>query len=264
MIAARPMNPPGSHSISRPALSSAFTLIELLVVIAVIAILSALLLPALSSAKERARRTSCLNQVRQFVLAAHLYADDHEQRLPRGGTDNQNTNDTHTAILSTSMRGSLLGYTNPLKVLDCPSLARWFEVQEGWRMHPDYGIAVGYHYLGGHSNTPWPLTGHIKYSWISPQLTTDDPSLPLVADLNVFAYSFQRILAPHTARGPLIREETYFEKHPEAYDQTPVNIGAQGGNVGLLDGSVTWRNVNKMRTYRASQLWDADGSFGLW
>lgn len=69
-----------------------FTLIELLVVIAIIGILSALLLPALSSAKERARRAACLNNIRQFVLAAHLYADDNDQRLPRGETDNRNTN----------------------------------------------------------------------------------------------------------------------------------------------------------------------------
>ena len=59
-----------------------FTLIELLVVIAIIAILAALSLPALSRAKDRARRTSCVNNLRQVNLAIHLYADDWSDSLP--------------------------------------------------------------------------------------------------------------------------------------------------------------------------------------
>jgi hypothetical protein len=113
-------------------------------------------------------------------------------------------------------------------------------------------------------NTPWAPAGKVTNTWISPQKTADNPALAIVADLNVYAYSYQRILAPHTARGTVIRDEGYFEAHPEAYQQTPADLGASGGNVGLLGGSVTWTPISRLRAYRSSQVWGADGSFGLW
>ena len=59
-----------------------FTLIELLVVIAVIAILAAMLLPALARAKESARRVRCASNLKQIVLAAGIYADENNDRFP--------------------------------------------------------------------------------------------------------------------------------------------------------------------------------------
>ena len=240
-----------------------FTLIELLVVIAIIAILSAILLPALGGAKERAKRTSCINNLRQFSIAVKLYAVDHDNKLPRGGTDNGNKEDTHTPILSSETKTNILDYAVQLKSLDCPNLARWMENRQGWREHDSYGVAIGYHYMAGHLKTPWePVAG--TNQWVSPQTDFDNPGLVLLADLNVQAYSFQRILAPHTAHGPEVRDEAYFGDNDNAYSETPLSIGAQGGNVGLLDGSVSWRPKSELKAYRSSRMWGSDGAVGYW
>ena len=65
----------------RKAWARGFTLIELLVVIAIIAILAALLLPALSAAKQKSRRVACLNNLRQLTFACKMYADDSAGQL---------------------------------------------------------------------------------------------------------------------------------------------------------------------------------------
>jgi prepilin-type N-terminal cleavage/methylation domain-containing protein len=242
-----------------------FTLVELLVVIAIIAILASLLLPTLTLAKEHSRRASCLNGVRQLILATHLYASDYQDFLPRPGTDAADQRDTHTPILSSLTKTNILKYAQPLRALDCPNLQKSFEKGNDWRIQPGYGIAIGYHYLGGHINTPWEPPKGTTNTWISPQKSSESPLTPLIADLNIYAYSFDRILAPHTAHGPVVWENRYFQLHLKlARTQTPKDAGGQGGNVGRLDGSASWRPFSSMRIYRTSQLWGDDGSFGFW
>ena len=73
-------------SLGRNSRAHGFTLIELLVVIAIIAILAAILLPALRAAKERARAAGCLSNTRQLMLGWLIYADDNDDALMAAGS----------------------------------------------------------------------------------------------------------------------------------------------------------------------------------
>jgi prepilin-type N-terminal cleavage/methylation domain-containing protein/prepilin-type processing-associated H-X9-DG protein len=73
----------GKNREKSPSKALAFTLIELLVVISIIGIISALLLPALAGAKERAKRTQCMSNLRQINMALRMYADINKDKLPQ-------------------------------------------------------------------------------------------------------------------------------------------------------------------------------------
>jgi prepilin-type N-terminal cleavage/methylation domain-containing protein len=242
----------------------AFTLIELLVVIAIIAILAALLLPALSGAKEKGRRASCKNSERQFILALHMYGDDNRQFLPSGApNDPKPADDDHLPVISTETSNNIVQYLRTDKMVHCPSFADYFIKQQAQRPfdEQDYGYVIGYNYHGGHTNTPWPAISGTNV-WVSPQRLTDDSQLVLVSDMNDWSPGYGQTFAPHAQAGPKL--DGTDASNVGANGASPVAVGAAGGNVGLLDGSVSWRNIRSMQIYRGSQQWGDDGCWALW
>src|SRR6266516_2590062 len=119
-----------------PEESQAFTLIELLVVIAIIAILAALLLPALAKAKLKAQQIGCLNNYRQLQFCWQMYCDDNQDNLPANEAINISANRAALSVganswlqgnawtdtsLTNIQRGALFTYNKSTGIYKCPA-----------------------------------------------------------------------------------------------------------------------------------------------
>jgi prepilin-type N-terminal cleavage/methylation domain-containing protein/prepilin-type processing-associated H-X9-DG protein len=113
-----------------------FTLIELLVVIAIIAVLLAILMPALNRAKEQGKRAACLSNLKQLTLAWIMYADENDDKLVNGDTGEYSIHPNETPWVlrdwqagmterqkrQAIINGALWPYTKELKLYKCPTV----------------------------------------------------------------------------------------------------------------------------------------------
>ena len=134
----------------KPRARQGFTLIELLVVIAIIAILAAILFPVFARARENARRTSCLSNMKQFGVATMMYSQDYDERLYGYRFDGPNPYASDTAVGKNAknvvfFNQILFPYTKSDQIWACPSNPiAWVNVDKDGATSPAGGLFQSY------------------------------------------------------------------------------------------------------------------------
>jgi len=206
-----------------------FTLIELLVVIAIIAILAAILFPVFAKAREKARQSSCLSNVKQLNLAVFQYAQDYDECLPFAQMDYLGNGTTVMALgnlLSTSAPSHLMPYIKNSQVAVCPSLSGVCGYGWGHNHQP---------YRSGINPIPSPVVSMAFFNYPAEQLLFMDSQSGTTS--NAFVY------CPHLTND-----------NGNGFVSTRHN---EGSNVAFLDGHAKWLSRSALRSNDAAgqRMW---------
>jgi prepilin-type N-terminal cleavage/methylation domain-containing protein len=254
----------------------AFTLIELLVVIAIIAILAAMLLPALAKAKDKAKRMQCLANVHQFELAMNMYAGQFRDKLPliQPDTDPGAVNATPAWAWDFPDKAAqvLLQAGMTPKTFYCPGTAPRFGDPQNWSnpgYSPNSGSLWNFAMTGPSSSDPggFHVIGYaLALSGSSSVLATTNQNTTLqpetIAGMNVRVAPASRelimdaILSDAATLPGWAHPENNYSSVDGGYTipHTSPHLSGRsvptGGNIGFKDGHVEWRKFEYPMTPR--------------